>query len=84
MTTVRQDLVVLDSRYHGAARCLVCGSEIPAGVGFTVGLAGRIVRLRCHGCLSRFEADPERFLAAHPPGCCRQDGASSLASEWCD
>lgn len=78
-------LELLDSLYREAATCLVCGNEIPAGEGVTATYRGRIVRFRCPDCLARFEAEPERFLAGHPGGCCQGQPGQSPASEWtCD
>jgi hypothetical protein len=79
------DLVVLDSRYQSAASCLVCGNEIPDGEGVTASYGERTLRFKCPGCVSRFEADPERYLAGHEAGCCRDERGASPASEWrCD
>lgn len=82
---VAANLVVMDSRYQGSARCAVCGSEIPIGEGITARYADRTLRFKCAGCLARFQADPERYLAGHPPSCCPADEEQSPASEWrCD
>ena len=78
-------IMIRNSTYEQAARCLVCGNDIPAGEGLTARFGARTLRFRCDGCLSRFEADPERYLAGHQAGCCNEDGAGSPSSEWqCD
>jgi len=78
-------IVVLNSRLESSARCLVCGAAIPAGAGLTARYGGRTLRFKCSGCLRRFEADPERYLAGHPAGCCTDEPECSPASEWrCD
>ena len=52
------------------ARCVVCGNEIAAGEGLTARYGERTLRFKCPGCLGRFEADPERYLAGDVRGCC--------------
>jgi hypothetical protein len=85
MMAVVSDLRIVDSDYQAAARCLVCGNGIDAGEGVTALLGDRILRFKCPGCLTRFEADPERYLAGHEAGCCGDEHATSPASEWrCD
>lgn len=77
------EVLLLDSHYSGATSCLVCCSPIGAGEGFTAIFHGRVLRFKCAGCLSRFSADPERFISGHAAECCdHQD--SSPYSEWCD
>lgn len=77
-------LTIIDSRDAPAARCLVCGNDIPAGAGVTARYGDRLLRFKCPGCATRFEADPEPFLAGHPAGCRGDEhAASSPASEWC-
>lgn len=76
-------IVVRDSRREGAAQCVVCGSDIAAGEGLSARYGERTLRFKCPGCLSRFEDDPERFLAGSSAGCCRGDHDHSPASEWC-
>ena len=84
MATV-SDLRIVDSYYQAEARCLVCGNGIDAGDGVTALFGDRILRFKCAGCLGRFEADPERYLAGHEAGCCGDAHADSPASEWrCD
>ena len=79
------ELLVVDSRYEAAGHCLVCGGTIGEGEGLTAAYHGRILRFRCPRCLERFAADPERYLANHPDGCCIEDRGDSPASEWgCD
>lgn len=75
------DLVVLDSRDQAAAPCLVCGNDILAGEGVTATYGDRTLRFKCPGCLSRFEADPERYLAGAVAGCCKEGHHHSPASE---
>ena len=78
-------IVIRNSRLEPSARCLVCGNDIPAGEGLTARYGERTLRFKCSGCLIRFEADPERYLAAHEAGCCKDEQESSPASEWrCD
>lgn len=78
-------IVIRTSTYELAARCVVCGNDIAAGEGLTARYGERTLRFKCPGCLARFEADPERYLASHVAGCCGQDHEASPASEWrCD
>jgi hypothetical protein len=78
-------VVIRDSRLEASACCLVCGSDIPAGEGLTARYGERTLRFKCPGCLTRFEADPERYLAGHEAGCHKDQQESSPASEWrCD
>ena len=78
-------IVIRDSRLEPSARCLVCGNDIPAGEGLTARYGERTLRFKCPGCLTRFETDPERYLAGHEAGCCQDEQESSPASEWrCD
>jgi hypothetical protein len=78
-------LHVLDSRHEDGARCVVCGNEIAAGEGVTARYGEQTLRFKCPGCLARFQADPERFLAGHPEGCCNGGHSESPPSEWrCD
>jgi hypothetical protein len=78
-------IVIRNSRLEPSARCLVCGNDIPAGEGLTARYGERTLRFKCPVCLSRFEADPERYLVAHEARCCKDEHASSPASEWrCD
>jgi YHS domain. len=64
---------VVDSRQEAAARCLVCGQEIPAGEGVTARYQGRTLRFKCPGCYARFAADPEPYLAGQAGGCCDEE-----------
>lgn len=66
-------ILIRSSRLEPAAPCLVCGKEVPAGEGLTVRYGDRTVRLKCPGCLRRFEADPERYLAGGPGACCGEE-----------
>lgn len=78
-------IVIRNSRLEASARCLVCGNDIQAGEGLTARYGDRTLRFKCSGCLSRFEADPERYLAGHEAGCCKDELESSPPSEWrCD
>ena len=82
--TAPATIFVRNSRLEAAARCLVCGDEIPAGQGVTARYGERILRFRCHDCYARFLADPGPFLADRRSGCCTREPASP-ASEWsCD
>lgn len=79
------EIVVVHSTYEPAARCVVCGNDIPAGEGITAWFGGRPMRFKCPGCLARFEAEPARYLGGHEAGCCGEKHAESFASEWrCD
>ena len=83
--TTPVSIVIRNSPLEPAARCLVCGNDIPAGEGLTTRYGDRTLRFKCMGCLTRFEADPERYLAGHEAGCCRDEREHSPASEWrCD
>lgn len=85
MDAPERRVIVVDSRYQPAARCLVCGNAIPAGEGVTARFQGRTLRFKCPGCYARFGADPERYLAGHEPACCQEEHGGSPASEWqCD
>lgn len=75
-------LVILDSTYEPAARCIVCASEIGAGEGLTLGYGALYVRLRCPGCMERFRADPQRYLSEHANDCCHDVSGQSPCSEW--
>ncbi len=78
-------IVIRNSRLEPAAQCVVCGNDIPAGEGLTARYVDRTLRFKCPGCLSRFEADPERYLAGPEAGCCNGEHEHSPASEWrCD
>ena len=78
-------IVIWNSELEPSARCLVCGNDIPAGRGLTARYRERTLRFKCQGCLTRFEADPERYLAGHEVGCCSDEHERSPASEWrCD
>ncbi len=82
---VASELRIVDSRYQAAARCVVCGNEIDAGEGLTARYQGRTLRFKCPGCFTRFEADPQRYLAGHEPACCAEGHGGSPPSEWrCD
>ena len=78
-------IVIRSSALEPAAQCAVCGNDIPAGEGLTARYGERSLRFKCSGCLGRFEADPERYLAGHEAGCCDGGHNHSPASEWrCD
>lgn len=78
-------IVIRHSRLESSATCLVCGNDIPAGEGLTARYGDRTLRFKCAGCLSRFEADPERYLEGQPQPCCEGTHDQSPASEWrCD
>ncbi len=80
--TIGSELIVVDSQYQPAGRCLVCGNEIEAGQGVTARYEGRTLRFKCPGCFARFEADPHRYLVAHELECCKEEHGRSPASEW--
>ena len=75
-------LVVIESADQAAGPCTVCGNEVAAGAGITAEYDGRILRFRCPGCFSRFQAAPERFLAGTVSRCCAGAHDQSAASEW--
>lgn len=78
-------IVIRNSRLEPAASCIVCGSDVPAGEGLTARYGDRTLRFKCPNCLSRFETDPEHYLAGVPEGCCNGQHDHSPASEWrCD
>ena len=64
------EIVVIDSAGQAAATCAVCGKDVAAESGVTARFDGRTLRFRCQGCLSRFAADPERYLSGGPSVCC--------------
>ena len=76
------NLIVDGTGFAPAARCAVCGNDIAAGEGLTARYEGRLLRFKCPGCLSRFTADPERYLSGEPAGCCGAHEGHSPASEW--
>ena len=82
MTVVRE-LVVLDAPDQGSATCLVCGNDISSGEGVTARYGDRTLRFKCPGCVRRFEADPELYLAGQAGGCGKGGHDHSPASEWC-
>lgn len=79
---IATELVVLDSSDQMAAVCIVCGNDIAAGQGVTASYGGRVLRFKCPGCFSRFQADPEPFLAGQTRGCCGGTHDHSPGSEW--
>jgi hypothetical protein len=79
---IASELVVLDSQDQPAATCVVCGNDVAAGQGLSASYSGRILRFKCPGCFSRFQAEPERFLAGQTGGCCGGAHDHSPASEW--
>jgi len=70
-------LVILGAEQAPAGRCSVCGRYVRDGEGFVSSFRGRRIRLAGDGCLTRFSADPERYLA--PDTMTRGPGP---ASEW--
>lgn len=64
------ELTVLESRYAPAGTCAVCGNDVAEGRGVTVAYLGQVLRFKCQGCLSRFAAEPDRYLVGGPAGCC--------------
>ena len=79
---IATEFVLIDSRGQAAAPCIVCGSEIGPDEGITATFGGRTLRFKCDGCLSRFQADPDRYLAGPAGGCCGGAHDHSPASEW--
>ena len=79
-------IVIRNSTYEAAARCIVCGGDIAPGAGLTARYGETTLRFRCADCLDQFEKDPDRFLAGHPQACCAHgDHADGPVSEWiCD
>ncbi|MES2210561.1 MAG: hypothetical protein V4515_10320 [Chloroflexota bacterium] len=78
-------IIVTDPRLQIQANCLVCGNDIPAGEGLTARYGERTLRFKCPGCLARFEAAPEQYLAGRETSCCKTQDPGSSASEWtCD
>ncbi len=74
-------LTLLDSRQAPAARCLVCGNDIPAGEGVTAWYGDRMLRFKCPGCCARFEVDPEPYLAGQTGGCRGDEQADASTSQ---
>ena len=68
-------IVIRNSAFEPAAQCVVCGNDILAGEGLTARYGERTLRFKCPGCLARFEADPDRYLAADGGGCCGDESA---------
>ena len=67
---IASELMILDSTDQPAATCAVCGNGVAAGAGVTASYRGRVLRFKCPGCFSRFQADPEPYLAGETGGCC--------------
>lgn len=67
-------------RLAPAARCVVCGDDVPAGEGFAVRYGQTMLWFKCEGCLARFNDDSARFLTDHPAECC-EDHPASAANE---
>jgi hypothetical protein len=81
MMNTLSPMVIRNARLEPAARCLVCGGDIPAGEGLMVRRGQTTLRFKCESCLATFVEDPDRFLADHPAQCC-DEHAASPASEW--
>lgn len=79
-------IVIPNSTFDPAARCIVCGGDIAPGEGLTARFGETALRFKCADCLDQFETDPDRFLAGHPQACCPDEGhAADSVSEWiCD
>jgi len=73
MTAVRE-LVLLNTNDRTFATCPVCGNEIAPGEGVTARYGERMLRFKCQGCVTRFQADPEPYLAGKVGGCCGGEG----------
>ena len=78
---VVENLVVLDAVDHDQARCIVCGNVIGRGEGVFARYGERTLRFKCPGCMARFQADPERYLAGDTGGCCKGEHAESPAGD---
>lgn len=66
-------IVIRSSAFEPAAHCVVCGNDILAGEGLTARYGELTLRFKCPGCLARFEADPERYLAGDVGDCCGEE-----------
>lgn len=79
-------IVVRNSTFEPAARCLVCGDHISAGEGLTARYGNETLRFKCHGCLDRFREAPDRLWGGSPQTCCSDEvHAEAPVSEWiCD
>lgn len=75
-------MVIHNARLEPAARCLVCGGDIPTGEGLMASYGETILRFKCESCLATFVEDPDRYMVDHPARCC-DEHATSPASEWC-
>lgn len=75
--------LAVDSAAPAAVTCLVCGNEIARGEGVTERFGGRVLRFKCPGCLSRFRADPDRYLGGGPASCCGGEGHAGAAEAQC-
>ena len=58
-------------------RCPTCGSALKPAEGVASEWNGRTIRFRCLGCLARFEADPDRYLAGDTEPCGADDGPAA-------
>ncbi len=77
--------VIHDSTLQPAGQCVVCGNDILASEGVTARYGERTLRFKCRGCLSRFEADPDRYVTGPEAECCNGEHDHSPPSEWrCD
>jgi len=75
-------LVILGAEQAPAGRCSVCGQFVREGDGFVSTFRGRRIRLTGDGCLTRFTADPERYLAPDALSLSSEPPDAAPASEW--
>lgn len=75
-------LVILGAEQAPAGRCSVCGHYVRDGEGFVSFFRGRRIRLTGDGCLSRFSAAPERYLAPAMTLGPESTPGAGPASEW--
>ncbi len=75
-------LVILGAEQAPAGRCAVCGSYVRDGDGFVSSFRGRRIRLTGDGCLTRFTADPERYLASDALSVSPESPEAGPTSEW--
>ena len=68
-------IVTRSSAFEPAAHCVVCGNDILEGEGLTARYGELTLRFKCPGCLARFEADPNRYLAGDLGDCCGENTA---------
>ena len=82
IVTTANVIVILGAAQAPAGRCAVCGLYVRDGDGFVSTFRGRRIRLTGDGCLSKFTADPERFLAPDALSIGPEPQEAGPASEW--